>query len=115
MENTDLFGNIISTISSPKAKSGLTVIENGEYLFYPDFFTKLESETYLQKLKTDIEWKQESMNMYGKLVNFPRLTGWYGDSDKPYSFSGITLAPKVWTKELLEIKDKIGVKSRNDL
>jgi alkylated DNA repair dioxygenase AlkB len=107
MENTDLFGNIISTISSPKAKSGLTVIENGEYLFYPDFFTKLESETYLQKLKTDIEWKQESMNMYGKQVAFPRLTAWYGDNDRPYSFSGITLAPKNWTKELLEIKEKI--------
>jgi alkylated DNA repair dioxygenase AlkB len=107
MENTDLFGNIISTISSPKAKSGLTVIENGEYLFYPDFFTKLESETYLQKLKTDIEWKQESMNMYGKQVAFPRLTAWYGDNDRPYSFSGITLAPKNWTKELLKIKEKI--------
>jgi hypothetical protein len=50
MEHTDLFGNIISTKSSPKSKSGLTVIENGEYIFFPDFFTKSESDTYLQKL-----------------------------------------------------------------
>ena len=61
----------------------------------------------LQKLLSEIEWKQESMNMYGKQVLFPRLTAWYGDNDKPYSFSGITLAPKTWTKELLDIKEKI--------
>lgn len=107
MEQRDLFGNIIPSSNNDKLKSGLTKIENGEYLFYPNFFSKSESDFYLQNLKENIDWKQESMNMYGKQVNFPRLTAWYGDNDKPYSFSGITLAPKVWTKELLEIKDKI--------
>jgi alkylated DNA repair dioxygenase AlkB len=47
------------------------------------------------------------MNMYGKQVAFPRLTSWYGDNDKPYSFSGITLQPKEWTRELLEVKARI--------
>ncbi len=103
--NTDLFGNLIQ--SADKVKTGLNKIKNGEYLFYPNFFTKFESDLFLGKLKADIEWKQESMNMYGKQVAFPRLTAWYGDNDKPYSFSGITLTPKIWTKELLEIKDKI--------
>lgn len=45
--------------------------------------------------------------MYGKYVKFPRLTAWYGDNDKPYSFSGITLQPKPWNAELLEIKKLI--------
>jgi alkylated DNA repair dioxygenase AlkB len=107
MEQRNLFGNIIPSFNNNKVKSGLTKIENGEYLFFPDFFSKSESDLFLQKLKDEIEWKQESMNMYGKQIDFPRLTAWYGDNDKPYSFSGITLQPKNWTKELLEIKDKI--------
>ncbi len=107
MEQRDLFGNIISSMSNEKIKSGLTKIDNGEYLFYPDFFTKTESDLYLQTMKEKIDWKQESMNMYGKQVNFPRLTAWYGDNDKPYSFSGITLEPKTWNKELIAIKEKI--------
>lgn len=107
MEQRDLFGNIIPSLNNYRIKSGLTKIENGEYLFYPDFFSKAESDLFLQKLKDEIEWKQESMNMYGKQVDFPRLTAWYGDNDKPYSFSGITLQPNIWTKELLEIKAKI--------
>jgi alkylated DNA repair dioxygenase AlkB len=45
--------------------------------------------------------------MYGKQVLFPRLTSWYGDKDKPYSFSGITLNPHAWSEELLIIKSKI--------
>ena len=107
MEQRDLFGNIIPSLNNDKIKSGLTKIENGEYLFFPDFFPKSESNLFLQKLKDEIEWEQESMNMYGKQVDFPRLTSWYGDNDKPYSFSGITLQPKIWTKVLLEIKGKI--------
>ena len=103
--NTDLFGN--PTEPKDKPTTGLNKIKNGEYLFYPNFFSKSESDLLLQKLKDEIEWKQESMNMYGKQINFPRLTAWYGDNDKPYSFSGITLQPKIWTKELLEIKAKI--------
>jgi alkylated DNA repair dioxygenase AlkB len=107
MEQRDLFGNIIPAITNDKIKSGLTKIENGEYVFYPAFFSKAESDLYLKTIKENIEWKQESMNMYGKQVNFPRLTAWYGDNDKPYSFSGITLEPKSWSKELIAIKEKI--------
>ncbi len=107
MQHRDLFGNIISSKPNEIIKTGLTKIANGEYLFYPDFFSKAESDLYLQTMKENIDWKQESMNMYGKQVNFPRLTAWYGDNDKPYSFSGITLEPKTWTKELIGIKQKI--------
>ena len=107
MNQVDIFGNIVESKSAPKTKTGLTTIENGEYLFYPNFFKKSDSDIFFQKLKSEIEWKQESMNMYGKKINFPRLTAWYGDNDKPYSFSGITLSPKVWNEELVSIKSKI--------
>jgi hypothetical protein len=74
MEQRDLFGNIIPSLTNDKIKSGLTKIENGEYYFYPFFFSKIERDLFLQNLKANIGWKQESMDMYGKQVNFPRLT-----------------------------------------
>lgn len=86
-------------------------ITNGEYIYIPDFYGKTMANYYLQQLMNTIEWKQESMNMYGKQIPFPRLTSWYGENDKPYSFSGITLQPHPWSKELLEIKEKIDHKS----
>lgn len=101
MDQLDLFG-------SNKPKDGVPVIiPNGEYVYYPHFFEKLMADVYLQKFVDTIKWKQESMNMYGKQVHFPRLTSWYGDNDKPYSFSGITLNPHPWSAELLTIKNII--------
>ena len=52
------------------------------------------------------------MNMYGKKIPFPRLTSWYGDNDKPYSFSGITLEPHPWIPGLSNIKSDIESKAK---
>ena len=58
MKQTDLFGNEIDTKRAEKIKTGLTVIENGEYIFLPHYFNKEESDLYFTMLKDKIEWKQ---------------------------------------------------------
>ena len=80
---------------------------NGEVFFYPGFFTKGESDTYLQTLLSEIEWKQEPIKIFGKTVMQPRLTAWYGDDDKTYTYSGITMQPHFWSPALKTIKEKI--------
>jgi len=107
MEQLDLF-------QEKNVTQELTKINNGEYLYIPNFFNKNESDFYLKTLLEIIDWKQEKMNMYGKNVKFPRLTSWYGDNDKPYSFSGITLNPNNWIKELIDIKNKIEPKCNTE-
>jgi alkylated DNA repair dioxygenase AlkB len=106
MSQLDIFGNPVSS-NTDSFPVGLTKIENGEIQFFPNFFSKSESDIYLTALKDNIKWKQQSMNMYGRKIDFPRLTAWYGDNDKPYSFSGITLQPHDWNVEILQIKEKI--------
>jgi alkylated DNA repair dioxygenase AlkB len=103
MEQLDLF-------NSSKTNTERKQIQNGEYLHIINFFDKPSSDNYLKVLLDSIDWKQEKMNMYGKELLFPRLTAWYGDNDKPYSFSGITLQPQQWTKELLEVKRNVETK-----
>ena len=105
MNRLDLFGY------SKAPKSNTVIIENGEYIFIPNFFNKPESDNFFKLLKEKILWKQESMNIYGKKVQFPRLTAWYGNDDKSYSFSGITLAPNPWSEEILKIKNRIEPKA----
>lgn len=107
MNQIDIFGNPVPSKSDSNVKEGLTVIENGEYIFHQNFFSKSESDLFLKNLRNEIAWRQESMNMYGKKIDFPRLTAWYGNNDKPYSFSGITLNPHPWTKDILTIKSKV--------
>ena len=111
MNQIDIFDSPVPINSVDRANKGLTKVENGEYIFYPDFLSKSISDEFFKKLQNTIDWKQESMNMYGKKVDFPRLTAWYGDNDKPYTFSGTTLKPNSWTQEILEIKSKIESKA----
>lgn len=75
--------------------------------YKPGFFTKAECEALIPSLKTNIRWNQETIQMYGKLLNTPRLTAWYGDNSKTYAFSGKKYDPYPWTDELLFIKSRV--------
>jgi alkylated DNA repair dioxygenase AlkB len=111
MSQLDIFASLEAKLSENLSTTQITHIQNGEYCYIPSFFDKIESDGFFQDLRSNVSWKQESMNMYGKRINFPRLTAWYGDIDKPYSFSGITLNPLPWSRALLEIKKKIEPKA----
>ena len=71
------------------------------------FFSKNQSDRFLTALANEIAWKQEPIFIFGKSVMQPRLTAWYGDAGKNYSYSGITMVASEWTPELFEIKDRI--------
>jgi alkylated DNA repair dioxygenase AlkB len=111
MDQLDLFGSVVKLPT-------LHTVANGEYIYIEDFYKTVKADSLFQGLLEEINWKQEKMNMYGREISFPRLTAWYGDSDKPYSFSGITLQPEPWTEHLSSIKtevDKIAEVSFNSV
>jgi alkylated DNA repair dioxygenase AlkB len=75
--------------------------------YHAGFFNVTESEAFLDTFVNTISWVQEDIQLYGKLMKTPRLTAWHGDRDKEYIYSGIKHYPNPWTKELLQIKEKI--------
>ena len=99
--------------------SGNLLPFQGEVFYYPHFFTLTESDHYFNALQQEIQWKQEPIKIFGKDMMQPRLTAWYGDADKPYSYSGITMQPLPWTNTLQQIKTAIeklaGVRFTNAL
>ncbi|MGK7898566.1 MAG: alpha-ketoglutarate-dependent dioxygenase AlkB, partial [Xenococcus sp. (in: cyanobacteria)] len=52
-------------------------------------------------------WQQDHIKMYGKEIALPRLTAWYGDSGRNYTYSGITMNPQPWNSTLWEIKQRV--------
>nr|WP_294944702.1 alpha-ketoglutarate-dependent dioxygenase AlkB [uncultured Mucilaginibacter sp.] len=75
--------------------------------YKPNFFSSAECDALIPVLKTKVRWNQETIQMYGKLLNTPRLTAWYGDNSKTYAFSGKKHDPYPWTDELLFIKQRV--------
>ena len=82
-------------------------IQDGKLIYYPHFFSEAESDLFFQKLEKNIEWKQESIKIFGKTIPQPRLTAWYGDPGKSYTYSGLTWTPNDWNDLLNPIKSKV--------
>ena len=80
---------------------------DGEVAIYRNFFNRIESDQIFQELLSKIKWRQDKMKLYGKEFELPRLTAWYGDDGKSYTFSGIPMSPDAWTPTLLSIKSRI--------
>lgn len=107
-------------------------VPRGELLYIEQFFNKKTSDRVLEYFQENdtvdwrcakwadmtaealskiqfkhIKWKQDSIRLYGKIIPLPRLTSWYGDSGKSYTYSGITSHPHEWNECLSYLKNKI--------
>ena len=45
--------------------------------------------------------------MFGRDVNCPRLSSWYGDPESAYRYSGMTLEPRPWIAPILRIRERV--------
>ena len=80
---------------------------DGYVSLYENLFDPEESQHLLLELLNQITWQQENIKRFGRSIPLPRLTAWYGDASKSYTYSGITMNPLIWTPPLLRIKNKI--------
>ena len=81
--------------------------ENDSYDWASTHWQLLSGDAFAAVNFTHINWTRDHIHIYGKRIPLPRLTAWYGDPGKSYSYSGITSAPNKWNKGLLYIKAKI--------
>lgn len=80
---------------------------DGEVFLYENIFPKEQAFFYFDQLKSEINWKQEGMKIYGKKILFPRLTAWYAEEGKTYKYSGLLNIPEEFGACLKEIKSKV--------
>lgn len=79
-----------------------------ELLEYTEhFLSQKESDLLFEKLLNSVSWEQRTQKMYDKMVITPRLTAWFGDSEKSYKLGGKQFAVNPWLPELLNLKQKI--------
>ena len=80
---------------------------DAEIFLYPSLLSYHEADNLFDNLKTSIIWEKHKIKLYGGVHDVPRLTAWYGDSNKSYVYSGIKLKTKLWNSALLKIREKI--------
>jgi len=82
-------------------------LPNAELIFVPNFYSNKMATAYFKLLKENTDWQQDDIKIFGKTYKQPRLTALYADNELHYSYSNITMFPKRFSKELIEIKRDI--------
>lgn len=82
-------------------------LPGGELLFIesPDLGTP--GIALFERLKDGIDWREESIQMFGKRYMQPRLLAWYGDPGVSYRYSGMRHDPLPWTPLLANLRKRV--------
>ena len=88
-------------------------LPDADFEFYPNFFSKEKADELFKILLKEIQWKQDTITVYGKNHLQPRLTALYGNEGKPYKYSNIIMNPYPWSPSLTYIKELVEVKAQH--
>jgi alkylated DNA repair dioxygenase AlkB len=80
-------------------------IESGDLLLFESVLSPEKSTAIFNQLITDIDWQTETLFLFGRNIQVPRLTAWYGDA--AYTYSGLRHKPKKWLPLLNELRDLV--------
>ena len=74
-------------------------------LHYPQFISLEKADTYFQRLRQEIDWRQDTIQIYGKKHLIPRLNAWYGE--KSYTYSRNVMEARALTPLLLQLQEQL--------
>lgn len=102
----DLFEPVVSgsNARAMDAETGWTRVPDGEWMYRPDFYTDSEADRLMESLMREIPWSLHQIRIFGRWVNEPRQTAWFGDPEAVYTYSGVTMKPAPWTAALMNLR-----------
>ncbi|WP_439505465.1 alpha-ketoglutarate-dependent dioxygenase AlkB family protein [Sediminibacterium sp.] len=80
---------------------------DGFVQYFGGIYSVEERNYYLDSLLNNIEWENDQVKMFGKLIITRRKVAWYGSLPFEYRYSNTTKKALPFTSELIAIKQKI--------
>lgn len=81
--------------------------KDGHALYISSVFDENSCDALFASLLNTVNWKEDQLVMFGKLITTKRKVAWVGDAGCSYTYSGVKKFPQAWTPALLEIKQKV--------
>lgn len=75
--------------------------------FWPNFLSPEKAEQVFEQLTESLHWEQHAIRMFGRLVNQPRLTAFYGERGVSYRYSGLQFSAIEWVGPMHELACQI--------
>ena len=81
--------------------------KDGGATYFPGIFNPERCAALFDALNKTIDWREDQLVMFGRLITTKRKVAWIGDAGCSYTYSGVQKFPQAWTTELLEIKHQV--------
>lgn len=78
---------------------------DGSAILFPEFLDVSYADLVLDELISNNQWEQQTLLMYGKLVDEPRLSTWHSEN-QTYTYSGRPRIPQPWTNTLAHLREQ---------
>ena len=72
--------------------------------YYEEFLTPEAQKTLFDVCLHQIQWQSETIQIYGRQHQIPRLVAWIADTGVDYTYSGVLHQPDAWLPELSTLK-----------
>ncbi len=82
-------------------------LANAEVDYEASFDLGAAPDELLARLVAELHWRRESIVLWGRRYEQPRLLAWYGDPGAAYRYSGVRHEPLPWTDTLQEIRARV--------
>lgn len=80
---------------------------DGKAYYYGPVFSLEKATYYFNQLIEEVEWKNDQLIIFGKLITTKRKVAWYGDKPYRYNYSNTSKFALDWTQGLFELKTMI--------
>lgn len=75
---------------------------DGSAILHPWILGEGSAAATFDEVRDAVEWSQHRLTLFGREVDEPRLSAWYGDH--PYTYSGVPRDPLPWNEPLVELR-----------
>jgi alkylated DNA repair dioxygenase AlkB len=79
-------------------------IPGADITFLRGALTSGFADSAFVELQQQVDWRQEHILMMGNSIPLPRLTAWFGDPGRNYTYSAIAMSASPWTPMLSMIR-----------
>lgn len=82
-------------------------VPDGTLTLDQQFLNTDQADTLYQQLSQELNWRQDSIRMFGRIVTIPRLQVFQGEPGIRYRYSGLTLETESWHPAINALRQEI--------
>ncbi|EKE83883.1 alpha-ketoglutarate-dependent dioxygenase AlkB family protein [Idiomarina xiamenensis] len=82
-------------------------LPDADVQYFPRWLADDAAEQLKIELQQQLDWRQDQIRLFGRMVAIPRLQAWYGDAGLRYSYSGLSLTANPWTANLQQLREQM--------